>query len=682
MYLLRYEISAPWPRSDRIESPSHWRGAQAPPLGGLQARRARARTLVGRRRDRRVRAPCRRQRGAPPPADAYASRHIDARLHGRAMARSEPPPPRGPIRPRGHLNCRCAHAGAAAGCSPSQPGSRAQSLSVRVARAEDALRTHGLEQLHRRPLLALLPISVPSLHTNRTRDSHSQASSKRWTMAFLAPYSVSSHLISGAHGLRVCETPVPLRRPRPCRRRVQPRACSAVHDDDLRGAVPVERLAGSESANARNASVGDDGQGPADPHGTMYYDDIKSDDDYIVIEGKDIFHLIDQLRAEGLDDLGPSTPPDDNLYHEAAGSDASASLTPVMPENVGTDQKRKYTLSPDPEKLRESARARAKEEYQSRANTSEPCMEYFTEDNLDFMPSWLKKAFQDGSHQDIELGSSLLEQNQGTRRLDAMVAADRQRAGQNEQDSRRRDASFSSELEENGPSDENDDDAVETSATTDIPPETTPRAPTPEEMRETDDTLESETAFATAAASEATPRTDQTVVTGETTDSHTAIEDLTEEWDGSGVFDCSVSDVSLDYNVPIEFVMDIMISFGASTPIKVSDGIRDRMTSDEIQQMLLILTSFDAMDLCDRYSDRTLRELSEDLEFPLRDMMALCETEGIYLALGDQTRLQLSREDRIVDIMRGVAGRGQSYSHILEGLIVTEGSEPVPNEAA
>jgi hypothetical protein len=146
-----------------------------------------------------------------------------------------------------------------------------------------------------------------------------------------------------------------------------------------------------------------------------------------------------------------------------------------------------------------------------------------------------------------------------------------------------------------------------------------------------------------------------------------------EDWDGAGLCDCSVADVAVDYNLPIEFVIDVMSVYGVRLPIHPGDSIRERLTTEEIERMLELITSFDSMDLSDRYSDQTIAELAEDYDVDVDRIVSACEAEGIHLPVGRDTRLQLSREDRVLDIARGRASvGGHEYPPLLQGLIVGE----------
>lgn len=136
-----------------------------------------------------------------------------------------------------------------------------------------------------------------------------------------------------------------------------------------------------------------------------------------------------------------------------------------------------------------------------------------------------------------------------------------------------------------------------------------------------------------------------------------------------GIVDCTVADVAEDYAVPIEFVVDAMLHFGVQIPLEIEQSVRDCMTTEEIERLLRLLQSFDAIDLADRYSDRSLKEVAEVYDLEMSKIFEVCENEGLYLCLGESTRLSVVKEDRILDIILKDAPMGQPYPSALEGLM-------------
>jgi hypothetical protein len=355
----------------------------------------------------------------------------------------------------------------------------------------------------------------------------------------------------------------------------------------------------------------------------MLYDELVSDEDYVVIEGKDVGLLIEELRANGQDDLGASG---DAVTDGILSAAERVAMNREMLEtahgggassvDVGSQDLPATSVEP-----RESPGVFGSRAAGAASAEGESTMQYFTDKNMSFMPSWARTAFLDGKHEELEVGASRIGLGRGTGRLEAILVASK---ANDLADIRRRVAPLVGDIQ--------------------------------------------------GGASE--------MVRGRgDTGRLSAAEEVgidPEDWKGAGILDCSVSDVADDYNVPVELVADIMLVYGVQLPIKPYDDIRDRLTMEEIERMLELITSFDAMDLSDRYSDQTITELAEDYDVDVDAIVFACEAEGVFLIFGKDTRLQLSREDRILDIARGRASPGgHEYPSLLHGLVV--GDNPLPS---
>lgn len=120
---------------------------------------------------------------------------------------------------------------------------------------------------------------------------------------------------------------------------------------------------------------------------------------------------------------------------------------------------------------------------------------------------------------------------------------------------------------------------------------------------------------------------------------------------GGSMVDCTIEAVAEDYNVPIECVVDLMDDFGVRRPIWPDDRIRDRLMTKEIEELLRVLTTFDALDLNDRYSDRSLEELADLYDTPIGTVSLTAEALGFFLPLGTASRLRTDREEALIDAL-------------------------------
>lgn len=179
------------------------------------------------------------------------------------------------------------------------------------------------------------------------------------------------------------------------------------------------------------------------------------------------------------------------------------------------------------------------------------------------------------------------------------------------------------------------------------------------------------TPLSSPASSYATPSTAAFAVTTNsylTTDTTTAHIPAPTDVGDDGVVDCTLRDVADDYRLPVEFVVDALVSYGVPLPISEAQSVRNSMTTEEIEKLLAVISSFDWADLSDRYSDRTIHELADDYDLDVARLLEICRKEGFYLYAGADTRLSVVREDRVLDIMLKGHATGQPYPPLLEGL--------------
>jgi len=111
----------------------------------------------------------------------------------------------------------------------------------------------------------------------------------------------------------------------------------------------------------------------------------------------------------------------------------------------------------------------------------------------------------------------------------------------------------------------------------------------------------------------------------------------------------TLQEIADDFRVPVEFVVEELSAYGVKKPIHTTDILEHRALDDEVQRLSEVLHSFDAADLCDRYSDRDVKELAEHHSVELSEVLTLCELHEIYLCRDEHTRLTRTIEDHIVE---------------------------------
>lgn len=360
----------------------------------------------------------------------------------------------------------------------------------------------------------------------------------------------------------------------------------------------------------------------------MEYDDLKSNEDWIVVEGKDVLKILDEMSAKGLDDIGSPAELYENVSDDSEVGAIENDFTYRSLGNTGDGTAEENSKADTPKETQafEASDGQSKDASQLPANSSN----YFLAQNMSLMPNWAREKFLKGEHKELVEGSKRFGNDPGSRRLEVIVSADRAKTGAR-----------------NGGQSKSWTSSSEYSSGNE--------SGTPQTTREQAFEIQ-DRGFDSAAAQEEGESSNEGAKQA--------------EWTECDTFDCSAFDVALDYNIPVEFIIDAMQFFGVQTPILPTDGVRDKLTTEEVEQLLLMLTSFDAMDLADRYSDRTIRELAEDYDLDVDEIISVCKSENVFLPLFDETRLQLTREDRVLDIVLGRAAPGEKYPCIMEGLLV------------
>lgn len=270
------------------------------------------------------------------------------------------------------------------------------------------------------------------------------------------------------------------------------------------------------------------------------YDDLRSDKDYVVLDNSEVAFLLDELDRRGNMSLDLNSISFEDEFLRLAEVHADEQKQPSKSSNVKKE--------------------------------TEVGMQYFADENMEFMPRWLREAYQCGEHGAYEAGAE-------------------SRVGEIESSSRRLRDIIERRMGESG------------------------------EMVGVD-----------------------------------------------GIVDCTIADVASDYTLPVEFIVDALVEFGVDRPVRVGQSVRDCMTSEEIERLLRLVSSFDAQDLGERYSDRCVRELADTYDLDLECLLDVCRSEGVELCLGADTRLAVIKEDRILDMMVKGKTFERPYPSALEGL--------------
>jgi hypothetical protein len=113
--------------------------------------------------------------------------------------------------------------------------------------------------------------------------------------------------------------------------------------------------------------------------------------------------------------------------------------------------------------------------------------------------------------------------------------------------------------------------------------------------------------------------------------------------------DCTLREISLDYQVPICYLADVLCTWGIPPPIDPHHTLLgDLVTGEQAFAILEALHTLDMSSLYDRYSDMDLVTLCYEYDVPLQDGFELAVKEGWNLPFGVKTFLRREQEEVLI----------------------------------
>lgn len=112
--------------------------------------------------------------------------------------------------------------------------------------------------------------------------------------------------------------------------------------------------------------------------------------------------------------------------------------------------------------------------------------------------------------------------------------------------------------------------------------------------------------------------------------------------------DCTLTEITMDYGVPICYIADVLCMWGVPVPINPSDLLGDLVTGEQAFAMLEAINSLDVASLHDRYSNMNLINMCDWYDIDIKDAFEMAMKEGWNLPFGVQTCLRMEQEDELV----------------------------------
>jgi len=147
----------------------------------------------------------------------------------------------------------------------------------------------------------------------------------------------------------------------------------------------------------------------------------------------------------------------------------------------------------------------------------------------------------------------------------------------------------------------------------------------------------------------------------------------------------TLSEIALDYSLPLPYLGDICLHFGASPPLACSSKLGDLISGEQCFALVEAINSVDPSELSDLYHDGTVADLARFLptrlynadsydaandndsdsdcdELPLSAVMEVCTRKKFNLPFGASTCLRVEQVEYLEDYFGGLADQDEYES--------------------
>ncbi len=115
--------------------------------------------------------------------------------------------------------------------------------------------------------------------------------------------------------------------------------------------------------------------------------------------------------------------------------------------------------------------------------------------------------------------------------------------------------------------------------------------------------------------------------------------------------DSTLTEISLDYSIPIPYLADVLTSWGVPVPIDPHDRLGDLITAQQAYAVLEAIYTLDVASLHDRYSQETILSLCDIYDMDVKVVFEYCVERGWGLPFGVRTFLRVEQEEELLDVL-------------------------------
>ena len=112
--------------------------------------------------------------------------------------------------------------------------------------------------------------------------------------------------------------------------------------------------------------------------------------------------------------------------------------------------------------------------------------------------------------------------------------------------------------------------------------------------------------------------------------------------------DSTLREISLDFQVPVCYLADVLCTWGVPLPVNVNDRLGDLVTGEMAFAMAEAIHTLDSGEINDSYSNLSLDDLCHEYGVDLKDAFDLCVRESWNLPFGVKTFLRVDQEDKLL----------------------------------
>ncbi|GJQ11332.1 hypothetical protein GpartN1_g3123.t1 [Galdieria partita] len=105
------------------------------------------------------------------------------------------------------------------------------------------------------------------------------------------------------------------------------------------------------------------------------------------------------------------------------------------------------------------------------------------------------------------------------------------------------------------------------------------------------------------------------------------------------IFDLTVEEVAEDYGLPLDYVVDVLVSNGVGEPINPTDILASRVKESKKMDVLEALSFSDAIEIGDLYLQPTVEEMAQANGLAVSQVLDFLCKEGFEAPLGSRTRI-------------------------------------------